>query len=141
MCERLEVFRGVDVEQFYAAHAAEFTRPALIRISQVAINGFVRPDAEEQADLAFGQGQAVQFAQAPLVAPSLLRMYGLRSATIFAVPRAFVDLARQDRGGHVLETHLAHLLPGIARRTHIFGFYDLRALMRSATSRKSMLLP
>ncbi len=37
------------VEQFYAAHAAEFTRPALIRISQVAINGFAHPDAEERA--------------------------------------------------------------------------------------------
>lgn len=37
------------VEQFYAAHAAEFTRPARIRISQVAVNGFVRPDSEETA--------------------------------------------------------------------------------------------
>lgn len=37
------------VEQFYAAHAGEFTRPAHIRISQVAINGFVRPDSEERA--------------------------------------------------------------------------------------------
>lgn len=37
------------VEQFYAAHAAEFTRPAHIRISQVAVNGFVRPDSEETA--------------------------------------------------------------------------------------------
>jgi parvulin-like peptidyl-prolyl isomerase len=37
------------VEQFYAAHTAEFTRPALIRISQVAINGFAHPDAEERA--------------------------------------------------------------------------------------------
>jgi len=37
------------VEQFYAAHAAEFVRPAHIRISQIAINGFVRPDSEERA--------------------------------------------------------------------------------------------
>lgn len=37
------------VEQFHAAHAAEFTRPARIRLSQVAINGFVRPDSEETA--------------------------------------------------------------------------------------------
>jgi len=37
------------VERFYAAHAAEFRRPARIRISQVAINGFLRPDAEERA--------------------------------------------------------------------------------------------
>lgn len=37
------------VEQFYAAHAGEFTRPARIRISQVAINGFVHPDSEERA--------------------------------------------------------------------------------------------
>jgi len=37
------------VEEFYAAHAAEFTRPAHIRISQVAVNGFVQPDSEERA--------------------------------------------------------------------------------------------
>jgi parvulin-like peptidyl-prolyl isomerase len=37
------------VERFYAAHAAELTRPARIRISQVAINGFRWPDAEERA--------------------------------------------------------------------------------------------
>ena len=37
------------VEQFYAAHAEEFTQPALIRISQVAINGFAHPDSEEAA--------------------------------------------------------------------------------------------
>lgn len=37
------------VEQFYAAHAEEFTRPALLRVSQVAINGFVHPDSEERA--------------------------------------------------------------------------------------------
>jgi parvulin-like peptidyl-prolyl isomerase len=36
-------------EQFYAAHAKEFTRPAHIRISQVAVNGLVRPDSEERA--------------------------------------------------------------------------------------------
>ncbi|HBL30992.1 MAG TPA: hypothetical protein DD490_29535 [Acidobacteria bacterium] len=37
------------VRQFYTAHAADFTRPAQVRISQIAINGFVRPDSEEQA--------------------------------------------------------------------------------------------
>ena len=37
------------VAQFYAAHAAEFTRPARIRISQVAVNGFVHPDSEARA--------------------------------------------------------------------------------------------
>lgn len=37
------------VEEFYAAHAAEFTRPAHIRISQVAVNGFVHQDSEERA--------------------------------------------------------------------------------------------
>jgi parvulin-like peptidyl-prolyl isomerase len=37
------------VEQFYAAHAADFTRPAHIRISQVAVNGFVHPDSQERA--------------------------------------------------------------------------------------------
>ncbi|MFL6197764.1 MAG: peptidyl-prolyl cis-trans isomerase [Thermoanaerobaculia bacterium] len=37
------------VKEFYAAHAAEFSRPAHIRISQVAVNGFVQPDSEERA--------------------------------------------------------------------------------------------
>jgi parvulin-like peptidyl-prolyl isomerase len=37
------------VQEFYAAHAAEFTRPAHIRISQIAVNGFVRPDSEARA--------------------------------------------------------------------------------------------
>lgn len=37
------------VHDFYAAHKSEFTRPAHIRISQIAINGFVRTDSEERA--------------------------------------------------------------------------------------------
>jgi len=37
------------VHDFYAAHTSEFTRPAHIRISQIAINGFVRPDSEARA--------------------------------------------------------------------------------------------
>jgi parvulin-like peptidyl-prolyl isomerase len=37
------------VEQFYAAHAAELTRPALIRVSQVAVNGFLHADSEARA--------------------------------------------------------------------------------------------
>jgi parvulin-like peptidyl-prolyl isomerase len=37
------------VGQFYAAHTAEFTRPAHIRISQLAVNGFLRPDSEAWA--------------------------------------------------------------------------------------------
>ena len=37
------------VEEFYAAHAEEFTQPARIRISQAAINGFVHPDSESRA--------------------------------------------------------------------------------------------
>ena len=37
------------VEEFYAAHAAELARPAHVRISQVAINGFVHPDSEARA--------------------------------------------------------------------------------------------
>jgi len=37
------------VQQFYAAHAEEFTQAARIRVSQAAINGFVHPDSEERA--------------------------------------------------------------------------------------------
>jgi parvulin-like peptidyl-prolyl isomerase len=37
------------VHDFYAAHTADFTRPAHIRISQIAVNGFVRPDSEARA--------------------------------------------------------------------------------------------
>jgi parvulin-like peptidyl-prolyl isomerase len=46
------------VEEFYAAHAEEFTRPASIRISQVAVNGFVRPDSEERARRLLGRIRA-----------------------------------------------------------------------------------
>ena len=37
------------VEQFYTSHAAEFTQPARVRVSQAAVNGFVHPDSEERA--------------------------------------------------------------------------------------------
>lgn len=37
------------VEQFYAAHAEEYTLPARVRISQVAVNGFKWPDSEARA--------------------------------------------------------------------------------------------
>jgi parvulin-like peptidyl-prolyl isomerase len=37
------------VEQFFAANLAEFTRPAEVRISHVAINGFVWKDTEARA--------------------------------------------------------------------------------------------
>lgn len=37
------------VEEFYTAHSAEFTRPAHVRISQLAVNGFVRQDSEARA--------------------------------------------------------------------------------------------
>lgn len=37
------------VQQFYAAHPGEFTQPARIRVSQIAVNGFVHPDSEERA--------------------------------------------------------------------------------------------
>lgn len=46
------------VEQFYAAHAAEFTRPAHIRVSQVAVNGFAHPDSEERARRLLGRIRA-----------------------------------------------------------------------------------
>jgi parvulin-like peptidyl-prolyl isomerase len=37
------------VGEFYTAHGAEFTRPGLVRISQVAVNGFVHPDSAARA--------------------------------------------------------------------------------------------
>lgn len=37
------------LQEFYAAHTANFTRPAHLRISQIAVNGFVRPDSEARA--------------------------------------------------------------------------------------------
>lgn len=37
------------VASFYAERSAEFTRPARVRISQLAINGFKWPDTEERA--------------------------------------------------------------------------------------------
>lgn len=37
------------VEEFYAAHSEEFTRPARIRVSQVAVNAFLHPQPEEYA--------------------------------------------------------------------------------------------
>jgi parvulin-like peptidyl-prolyl isomerase len=45
----LQTLRPEAVEQFYAARAAEFTRPARIRISQIAINGFLHPESEARA--------------------------------------------------------------------------------------------
>lgn len=33
------------VEQFYTAHPAEFSRPARVRLSQIAANGFLRADS------------------------------------------------------------------------------------------------
>ncbi|HEX4953016.1 MAG TPA: peptidyl-prolyl cis-trans isomerase [Thermoanaerobaculia bacterium] len=37
------------VEQFYAAQSGEFTQPARIRLSQLAVNGFAWPDSEARA--------------------------------------------------------------------------------------------
>lgn len=37
------------VQEFYKAHTADFTRPARIRISQVAVNGFRWPDSAARA--------------------------------------------------------------------------------------------
>jgi parvulin-like peptidyl-prolyl isomerase len=37
------------VERFYAEHLGEYTRPARIRLSQVAVNGFKWPDSEARA--------------------------------------------------------------------------------------------
>lgn len=37
------------VERFYADHLAEYTRPARVRLSQVAVNGFKWPDSQARA--------------------------------------------------------------------------------------------
>ncbi|MDX1998467.1 MAG: peptidylprolyl isomerase [Thermoanaerobaculia bacterium] len=46
------------VEQYYAAHAADFTSPARIRLSQVAINGFVHSDSAARAERLLARIQA-----------------------------------------------------------------------------------
>jgi parvulin-like peptidyl-prolyl isomerase len=120
------------VEQFYAAHAAEFTRPARIRISQVAVNGFLRPDSEKRArqllariraeklDLAAALALADE-TPAPVHLP-LQTQQGLQSqlggdfatAVMALSPGSWSGPIPSDYGHHLVWVHErqeAHLLP------------------------------
>ncbi|WP_224244208.1 peptidylprolyl isomerase [Hyalangium gracile] len=67
------------VEQFFAANAEEYTRPAQVRLSHVAINGFKWPDTEARARAllsrirqeALSHRDALALADESLVPPSL----------------------------------------------------------------------
>jgi parvulin-like peptidyl-prolyl isomerase len=111
------------VEQFYAAHAAEFSRPARIRISQVAVNGFVHADSEERArrllariraeklDLAAALALADE-TPAPVDLP-LLTEQGLRSelggnfaaAVMKLSPGSWSEPIPSDYGHHLVWVH------------------------------------
>jgi len=128
------------VERFYAAHAADFTRPARVRISQVAINGFVRPDAEERArrllariraeklDLAAALALADE-TPAPVHLP-LLTEQGLRSelggnfatAVMKLSPGSWSEPIPSDYGYHLVWVHeleAARVLPLAAVRDQV----------------------
>jgi len=111
------------VERFYAAHAAEFTRPALIRISQVAVNGFLRPDAEQRARRLLARIRAEKLdveaalaladeTPAPVHLP-LLTEQGLRSelggdfatAVMALSPGSWSEPIPSDYGYHLVWVH------------------------------------
>jgi parvulin-like peptidyl-prolyl isomerase len=128
------------VERFYAAHAADFTRPARIRISQVAINGFVRPDAEERARRLLARIRAEKLdleaalaladeTPAPVHLP-LLTERGLRSelggnfatAVMKLAPGSWSEPIPSDYGYHLVWVHeleAARVLPLAAVRDQV----------------------
>ncbi|HEV8579187.1 MAG TPA: peptidyl-prolyl cis-trans isomerase [Thermoanaerobaculia bacterium] len=111
------------VEQFYAAHAAEFTRPALIRISQVAVNGFRWPDSEARArrllariraeKLGFGAALALADETPAPVHLGLLTEQGLQSelggdfaaAVMKLRPGSWSEPIPSDYGHHLVWVH------------------------------------
>jgi len=128
------------VEGFYAAHAAEFTRPARIRISQVAINGFVRPDAEERARRLLARIRAEKLGLAAALALAdetpapvdlpLLTEQGLRSelggnfatAVMRLSPGSWSEPIPSDYGYHLVWVHeleAARVLPLAAVRDEV----------------------
>jgi parvulin-like peptidyl-prolyl isomerase len=128
------------VEGFYAAHAAEFTRPARIRISQVAINGFVRPDAEEWARRLLARIRAEKLGLAAALALAdetpapvdlpLLTEQGLRSelggnfatAVMRLSPGSWSEPIPSDYGYHLVWVHeleAARVLPLAAVRDEV----------------------
>jgi len=128
------------VEEFYAAHTAEFTRPALVRISQVAVNGFVHPDAEEQARRLLARIRAEKLdlraalaladeTPAPVHLP-LLSEQGLRSelggdfagAVMALSPGSWSEPIPSDYGYHLVWVHErqdARVLPLAAVRDQV----------------------
>jgi parvulin-like peptidyl-prolyl isomerase len=128
------------VEQFYAAHAAEFTQPARIRISQVAVNEFRWPDAEERARrlLARIRAEKLDLATALALADEtpapvhleLLTEQGLRSelggdfatAVMKLRPGSWSEPIPSDYGHHLVWVHEfqeARILPLAAVRDEV----------------------
>jgi parvulin-like peptidyl-prolyl isomerase len=120
------------VEQFYTAHAQEFTRPARIRISQVAVNGFLRPDSEERARrlLARIRAEKLDFAAALALADetpapvhlalqtaqSLEQQFGgdFATAVLALKPGSWSEPIPSDFGHHLVWVHefqAARVLP------------------------------
>ncbi|HVR99774.1 MAG TPA: peptidylprolyl isomerase [Thermoanaerobaculia bacterium] len=111
------------VEEFYTAHSAEFTRPAHIRISQLAVNGFVRQDSEERARQLLARIRAEKLdldaalaladeTPAPVHLP-LLTEQGLRSelggdfatAVMALRPGSWSEPIPSDYGHHLVWVH------------------------------------
>jgi parvulin-like peptidyl-prolyl isomerase len=120
------------VGEFYAAHAGEFTRPARVRLTQIAANGFVRPDSEAHARRllariraeGFGFEAALALADetpAP-VHPALQTAQGLATqfggdfaaAVLALAPGGWSEPIPSDWGHHLVWVHEreeARLLP------------------------------
>lgn len=128
------------VEQFYAAHAAEYTRPARIRVSQVAVNGFLRPDSEAWARRLLGRIRAEGLDLEPALAladetPAPVHLalqteQGLRTllggdfatAVMALRPGSWSEPIPSDYGHHLVWVHefeAAHVLPLEAVREQV----------------------
>lgn len=111
------------VEQFYRAHAAEYTRPARVRISQIAVNGFLRPDSAARAaellakihrgKLGLDAALALADATPAPVHPALQTQQGLQSqfgsefakAVLALPPGGWSDPIPSDFGHHLVWVH------------------------------------
>ncbi len=128
------------VEEYYGAHAAEYTQPARLRISQLAVNAFLWPDPEAHARelLARIRAERLDFDAALRLADEtpapvhfeLLTEQGLRSdlggdfaAAVMALrPRAWSEPIPSDYGYHLVWVHEnrpASVLPLAAVRQQV----------------------